>query len=145
MAALELEPENECCICFGNLNNRSTVTGRCTHKFCLKCMLLHLNIKNDCPLCRGAVLPTNDYKVIFERNQKLAQKLTELKNRFTNFQVRAEDWRRQNTDLKRRFKKAAKVLFSENNFSSAAAAVAVCLGFTANELPGSRSRHRLVS
>ena len=117
MSALELEPENECCICFGSLKNRSNVKLRCTHHFCLKCTLLHLNIKNDCPLCRGAMLPKNDYKVIFERNQKLAQELTELKNRFTNFRVRAEDWHRQNTELKRRFKDAAKV-FSENQVSS---------------------------
>ncbi len=117
MSALELEPENECCICFGPLKNRSNVKLRCTHHFCLKCTLLHLNIKNDCPLCRGAMLPTNDYKVIFERNQKLAQELTELKNRFTNFRVRAEDWHRQNTELKRMFKDAAKV-FSENQVSS---------------------------
>ena len=64
-AALELEIENECCICFGNLNNRSKVTLRCTHEFCLKCTLQQLKQKNDCPLCRRNVLPTNDYRSLF--------------------------------------------------------------------------------
>ena len=87
MSALELEPDNECCICFGNLQNRSNIKLRCTHHFCLKCMILHLNQKNNCPLCRGAVLPTNDYKVIFEGNQKLAQKLDISRRCFTELRT----------------------------------------------------------
>lgn len=110
MSALELEPENECCICFGNLNNRSTVAGRCTHKICLKCMLLHLNIKNDCPLCRGAVLPTNDYKVIFERNQKLAKELDISRRCITDLQTFYNSMRSENQELKKRLKDAATVL-----------------------------------
>lgn len=67
MAALdlEIEIENECCICFGNLDNRSKVTLRCRHEFCLKCTLQQLKQKNDCPLCRRNVLPTNDYRSLF--------------------------------------------------------------------------------
>ena len=64
-AAIELEIENECCICFGNLDNRSKVTLRCKHEFCLKCTLQQLKQKNDCPLCRRNVLPTNDYRSLF--------------------------------------------------------------------------------
>ena len=64
MAALDIEPENECCICFGDMGNR------CTHEFCLKCTLQHLYLTNDCPLCRRDVLPTKDYRGLIGDKQK---------------------------------------------------------------------------
>ena len=102
MSALELD-DDECSICFGNLKNRSNVKLRCTHHFCLKCTILHLNQKNDCPLCRGAVLPTNDYKTIFQKNKKLTEELNISRRRLNDLQNYVNIMNYKHSELKKKF------------------------------------------
>lgn len=44
--------KNECPICFVPIETTGHVTTKCGHRFCLKCLLQHLNNNNNCPLCR---------------------------------------------------------------------------------------------
>lgn len=58
----------ECFVCFETMENISTVTLMCKHVVCLKCMIQQMNVKNECPMCRGEVLKTNDYALLYSKN-----------------------------------------------------------------------------
>tara|TARA_B100001093_G_C26433861_1_gene845196 strand:+ start:39 stop:365 length:327 start_codon:yes stop_codon:yes gene_type:complete len=55
----------ECFVCFETMENTSTVTLMCKHVACLKCMIQQMKIKNECPMCRGEALKTNDYALLY--------------------------------------------------------------------------------
>lgn len=55
-SADELGQYSECPICFEeDINILDINTTYCQHSFCHSCIMKHLRIKNDCPLCRSTV------------------------------------------------------------------------------------------
>lgn len=64
----------ECCICLEVIKNgENTVTTKCKHTFCLTCLLQHYEEKNNCPLCRGKLVPEDNnekkFKIKFNMSQ----------------------------------------------------------------------------
>lgn len=47
--------ENECCICFYQMEKETTFTNLCGHKFHKECMKCWIEKGDVCPLCRGII------------------------------------------------------------------------------------------
>ena len=70
---------NECCICYENLNNGPTTRLVCNHTFCLKCIIMYYEeTRNNCPLCRQNIFSENN-------NRQLTYHLSQRNNiRYNN-------------------------------------------------------------
>lgn len=47
--------ENICPICHDVLGTNNVLTTPCGHTYCMTCMLSHLSIQNNCPICRAPI------------------------------------------------------------------------------------------
>ena len=56
--------KDNCPICFEELGEKNLCITKCGHKFCFDCMFKHLNIKNDCPLCRAKLIKKNKLSAV---------------------------------------------------------------------------------
>ena len=48
--------ENECPICKKNMSSINYCVTECNHNYCLLCLIEHLKVNNNCPLCREKIL-----------------------------------------------------------------------------------------
>ena len=72
---------NKCVICLENVPDYQLVFTICGHMFCRTCITSYLNIKKNCPTCRGSLEPSQIYSVrgTNENNDnELGAKLTAL-------------------------------------------------------------------
>ena len=51
------DDDNTCPICYEGIGDTNTCTTECGHKFCMKCMVTHLQRNQQCPICRRQVAP----------------------------------------------------------------------------------------
>jgi hypothetical protein len=51
------DEDNTCPICYEDIGDTNTCTTECGHKFCMKCMVTHLQRNQQCPMCRTQVAP----------------------------------------------------------------------------------------
>lgn len=49
------EAQNICSICLGVIGEYNKVVTKCSHQFCLSCLLTSLEKCNNCPLCRSKI------------------------------------------------------------------------------------------
>jgi hypothetical protein len=56
-----MSQENECAVCFENITDKNNCTTLCNHIFCLECILIHFQQKNNCPLCRSNLILIEKY------------------------------------------------------------------------------------
>ena len=56
-----MSEEIECIICFKEISDRNKCITKCNHLFCFECIFIYFQNKNECPLCRGALIPIDKY------------------------------------------------------------------------------------
>ena len=79
----EIEEINSGCpICYENINDINYCVTSCKHKFCLKCFIKHIQIKDNCPMCRHelnfGLIPPNirDHVTILNNPIQIRYKMT---------------------------------------------------------------------
>ena len=95
----QTETDNdECGICYTELDNKNTVVTKCNHMFCTECFFKWLSRKETCALCRYVLL--SDAKVE-ERESELQDIHSELTNNYIYLGVLKKNIKKREDNLKR--------------------------------------------
>lgn len=60
--------ENECNICFEQMNGKNISITKCGHTFCFDCMIKSLSVNTTCPICRENLILD---KLSFQKNNEI--------------------------------------------------------------------------
>mgnify|MGYP000274120824 CR=1 FL=1 len=63
--------ENNCCICYENLDQNNLVVTKCNHNYCIDCSLKSIRFSDKCAYCREKLEPSDYSKITNNKNSKL--------------------------------------------------------------------------